>query len=335
MTISPRISPTIFIALAAVALPFSGQCEENIPTRYTLQGGGVVKGYLLKETSDQIIVDIGPTLVPLPRTAILEAQTDEAAATATGTGEVAEDIYFLSTRHKDAPVEKLVHEVGEAVVEIRSKTGLGSGFLIHPDGFVVTNHHVISGETRFTVTLFRREAGTLSKVLFRNVRIVAMDPVRDLALLKIDDSVDHPFRYVTIGDSDNINPGQGVFAVGSPLGLERTVSQGIISLPNRLMESGLLFIQTTAQINPGNSGGPLFNLSGEVIGVNDRKIASVGVEGVGFAIPSTVLKYFLNKRDAFAFDPRNPNAGFTYLPPPRKTATLRANSIPPSSTTKD
>jgi serine protease Do len=78
-----------------------------------------------------------------------------------------------------------------------------------------------------------------------------------------------------------------------------------------------LFIQTTAQINPGNSGGPLFNLRGEVVGVNDMKAMGVGVEGLGFTIPATGLKNFLRNRDAYAFDPRNPNAGYRYLEPPR------------------
>jgi serine protease Do len=78
-----------------------------------------------------------------------------------------------------------------------------------------------------------------------------------------------------------------------------------------------MYIQTTTQINPGNSGGPLFNLKGEVVGVNNMKIVAPGAEGLGFAIPSTILKMFLRNRDAFAFDPANPNAGFRYNRPPR------------------
>ena len=114
--------------------------------------------------------------------------------------------------------------------------------------------------------------------------------------------------------------GQPVFAIGAPLGLERSVSQGIISLKNRL-ENGRMYIQTTTQINPGNSGGPLFNLRGEVVGVNNMKIVAAGAEGLGFAIPGAVLKAFLKNRDAFAYDPANPNAGFRYNKPPRPEAT--------------
>ncbi len=322
----PRRFPMRIVPVLATLLPLAVSAADPVSIRYVLRGGGEVKGIPLKETPEEVVIDVGPSLVTLPRAAILEQKKDEAAV-AKAEAATAEDLYFISNGGAESPVEKLVNVVGEAVVEIRSKTSIGSGFVIHPDGFVVTNHHVINGETKFTLTLFRREAGTLSKVLYKNIRIVAMDPARDLALLKIDDEVQKPFVNVTIGDSDTVNPGQGVFAVGSPLGLDRTVSQGIVSLPNRLMENGLLFIQTTAQINPGNSGGPLFNLAGEVVGVNNRKAAQVGVEGVGFAIPSNVLKYFLKKRDAFAFDPRNPNTGFTYLAPPRK---LKAGVAPVS-----
>ncbi len=98
--------------------------------------------------------------------------------------------------------------------------------------------------------------------------------------------------------------------------LECAVSQGIVSLKDRLI-NGRLFIQTTTQINPGNSGGPLFNRRGEVVGVTNMKVNALGAEGLAFAIPSTVLKAFLKNRDAFAFDPLNPNSGFRYNKPPK------------------
>ncbi len=138
----------------------------------------------------------------------------------------------------------------------------------------------------------------------------------DLALLKIEDTLKGPLPTVPLGDSDEVKQGQRVFAVGSPLGLERSVSEGIVSLRNRLIE-GRLHIQTTAEISPGNSGGPLFNYRGEVVGVNNMKVVATGAEGLGFAIPVESVKTFLKNRDAFAFDPRNPNAGFLYVSPPR------------------
>ncbi|MBI1852599.1 MAG: trypsin-like peptidase domain-containing protein, partial [Planctomycetes bacterium] len=120
---------------------------------------------------------------------------------------------------------------------------------------------------------------------------------------------------VALGDSDAIRVGEDVFAIGNPLGLDRTVSQGIVSLKNRAFD-GLTYIQTTTPINPGNSGGPLFNLRGEVIGVTNMML--VGTEGLNFAIPIAQVKAFIRNRDAFAFDKDNPNTGYRYLAPPRK-----------------
>ena len=106
-----------------------------------------------------------------------------------------------------------------------------------------------------------------------------------------------------------------MFAIGNPLGLERSVSQGIIGTKNRNFR-GQVYIQTTAEINPGNSGGPLFNAKGEVIGVTNMKL--LFAEGLGFAIPTPYLKLFLDNHEAFAFDRNNPNSGFRYLDPPRR-----------------
>ena len=106
-----------------------------------------------------------------------------------------------------------------------------------------------------------------------------------------------------------------MFAIGSPLGLERTVTEGIVSTKTRPMQ-GELYLQTTAQINPGNSGGPLFNLQGEVVGVTNMKI-TFG-EGLGFAIPVVAVKYFLEHRDAYAYDNDNPSNPYRYLEPPNR-----------------
>jgi serine protease Do len=120
---------------------------------------------------------------------------------------------------------------------------------------------------------------------------------------------------VTLGSLDDLNVGDGVFAVGNPLGLERSVSQGIISTLNRNFE-GLVYLQTDAAINPGNSGGPLFNMKGEVVGVTNMGFR--GTDNLGFAIPVPYVKDFLRNREAFAFDKDNPNTGYRYLDPPRR-----------------
>jgi serine protease Do len=193
---------------------------------------------------------------------------------------------------------------------------LGSGFVINKDGYVVTNNHVIAGEHRISVTIFKEGERELNRVNYDNVRIVATSAELDLALLKIDSDIEEPFKIVTLAAADQgLREGQTVFAIGSPLGLDRTVSEGIISVANRVI-GGRLYLQTTTQINPGNSGGPLFNLRGEVVGVNNMKIAAVGAEGLGFSISSRTLKSFLDNLEAYAFDPRNPNSGFRYLKPP-------------------
>jgi serine protease Do len=228
------------------------------------------------------------------------------------------------------PVQANVERVGGAVVLVQSPTGLGSGFIVHPEGYVVTNHHVVAGETELSVTRYVRTTGEMERVRHQQIRIVATDPRTDLALLRIEDAKGvEAFPSVPLGESQSLEEGQGVFAIGSPLGLDRTVSQGIVSSKNRLID-GQLYIQTTTQINPGNSGGPLFNLRGEVIGVNNMKAMAVGVEGLNFAIPAAALKNFLRHRDAFAFDPRSPNAGFRYNPPPRPVSRTTPSTARPA-----
>lgn len=280
-----------------------------------LADGYTVKGEILKEADEHLIVDLGFEIVRIPRKTVVAIVQSEGTVGTSLTGEN-RDIYSPAAGGKERSVQAQVKEIGEAVVDIRSRRAIGSGFIIHPDGYIVTNHHVIQGENTLTVTIFRREGKDLVKVQYPNIRIVALDPKNDLALLKIESASD-TFAFVPLADSDEVVAGQNVFAVGSPLGYDRTVSEGIVSLPGRLMD-GRIYLQTTTQINPGNSGGPLFNLKGEVVGVNNMKAMAIGVEGVGFAIPTNVMKMFLHKRDAYAFDPRNPNAGFRYPPPPRK-----------------
>jgi len=138
-----------------------------------------------------------------------------------------------------------------------------------------------------------------------------LNPYLDLALLKIEEG-EEPFRFAYLGSVGEVATGDQVFAIGNPLGLTRTVSQGIVSTKNRNFE-GQLYIQTTTDINPGNSGGPLFNLRGEVIGVTSMGYMFFG--GLNFAIPVDVVKRFIANRDAFAYDEENPNAGYRYLQP--------------------
>jgi serine protease Do len=279
-----------------------------------LKSGAEVKGEIVSTKPGHLIVDLGFTVLTIPRDEIDRVVDVDAPAAAAR--EDTPDLYNVNPEQPALSVKENVERCGSAVVQVRTPVGLGSGFIIDPQGYVVTNEHVVAGENRIVVVLYRRGRTEQETVQYAKVRIAALDSRFDLALLKIEDAGDTVFPTVSLGDSSALNEGQTVFAIGSPLGLERTVSQGIVSRKNRALE-GQLFIQTTAQINPGNSGGPLFNLRGEVVGVNDMKAMAVGVEGLGFTIPSAALKSFLRNRDAYAFDPRNPNAGYRYLEPPR------------------
>jgi serine protease Do len=283
-----------------------------------LKSGASLQGDILTERADRVVVDLGFTVITVPRDEI-ERITAENLPTAAA--EESTDLYRTSVGRAALTVKENVDRVAESVVQVRTPVGLGSGFIIHPAGYIITNEHVVAGEYAITVTQFRRGTAELEKAIYNKVRIVALDSRLDLALLKIEDlpaTTNLPF--VSIGDSNGLNEGQTVFAIGSPLGLDRTVSQGIVSSRNRPM-GGQLYIQTTTQINPGNSGGPLFDLRGDVIGVNNMKAMMAGIEGLNFAIPATVLKNFLRNRDAYAFDARNPNSGFRYLEPPRLVKT--------------
>ena len=305
---SKKFSWGLLLSLCALLAPLA----QGVST-ISLKSGAAIKGDILTERADRIIVDLGFSVLTVPRDEIDRITVEDAK------GAVVEDsseLFRAATNQPALTVNENVQRVGESVVQVRTPVGLGSGFFIHPAGYVVTNHHVVAGEYAISITQFRRGTAELERVTFNKVRIVAMDSKLDLALLKVETSGTVEFPTVPIGDSNNITEGQTVFAIGSPLGLDRTVSQGIVSSRNRPLE-GQLFIQTTTQINPGNSGGPLFNLRGEVIGVNNMKAMVLGVEGLNFAIPTAVLKNFLRNRDAFAFDPRNPNSGFRYLEPPR------------------
>lgn len=283
-----------------------------------LNNGAALQGEIVLERADSVFVDLGFDVLAVPSSSIKaiharDTQTGEFPADSLGI----DTLYQVAAERGDQTVRDWVQELGEAVALVQTPTGLGSGFVIHKDGYVVTNDHVIAGEHRISITIFEEGVNELSKVTYDNVRIVATSSELDLALLKIVSEDASSFVAVPLAAADGgLSEGQTVFAIGSPLGLDRTVSQGIISVANRVI-NGRLYLQTTTQINPGNSGGPLFNLKGEVVGVNNMKIAAVGAEGLGFSISSGTLKSFIDNRDAYAFDPRNPNAGFRYLNPPK------------------
>jgi serine protease Do len=286
-----------------------------------------ISGKILSEKRDQVAVDVGYTVLVIPRNQIAKiVKTDEAEiSTKVATkmpAEATEPIEpkpgFYSApgkRGQTRNVRDLVNVIGEAVVQVRTPSGLGSGFIINEDGFLITNFHVIESETQISIEVYHQKDGQLERKTYKQVRIIAINKFEDLALLKIEDKESPKFKYVSMGSADALAVGEQVFAIGSPLGLERTVTEGILSTKTRQMQ-GELYLQTTAQINPGNSGGPLFNMSGEVIGVTNMKI-TFG-EGLGFAIPVESVRFFLEHRDAYAYSTDNPSNPYRYLEPPSR-----------------
>lgn len=164
----------------------------------------------------------------------------------------------------------------------QAPTSLGSGFIISRDGYVITNHHVVEKADEVIVRMSDRSEHT--------ARIVGTDPRSDLAVLKID--AEKAFPSVRLGDSNALKVGEWVLAIGSPFGFDYSVTAGIVSAKGRSLpnENYVPFIQTDVAINPGNSGGPLFNLDGEVVGVNSQIYSRTGgFMGVSFAIPVHVV----------------------------------------------
>ena len=287
-----------------------------------LKGNDAVTGKILMEKPDAVVVDVGYTVLVVPRSAIVKiSQANNALTRLTATASPLLDLnaptqFYHGDGGRSAAmgdVRDLVKQIGEAVVQVRTPGGLGSGFFINADGYLITNFHVIEGETEITVEVYRQVDGQLDRESYKKVRIMAINKFQDLALLKIEDKNAPKFKYVTLGNSDALSVGDPVFAIGSPMGLERTVTEGILSTKTREME-GELYLQTTAQINPGNSGGPLFDMAGDVIGVTNMKI--MFGEGLGFAIPVELVRNFLDHRDAFAYSSDNPNTPYRYLEPP-------------------
>ncbi|MFC5865332.1 trypsin-like peptidase domain-containing protein [Acidicapsa dinghuensis] len=175
------------------------------------------------------------------------------------------------------------------------RDSLGSGFIVDPKGYIITNNHVIENADQIYVKLSTDPETT---DLGRKARVIGVDKATDLAVIKIE--TDKPLPTVKLGNSDSSEVGDWVIAIGSPFTLSQTVTAGIISAKNRTIDPGVTgqfqhFIQTDAAINPGNSGGPLLNMNSEVIGVNTAIYTqSSGYQGIGFAMPSNTVVQVYN-----------------------------------------
>ena len=301
---------TLFCATLVIGV-FGPPVQSDV---VTLKSGAVIRGTILKRNHKKVWLDVGPDVLVFSM-----EDVDDIEAEAEGADiEVESDTLFHTALNlPELSPREQAKRIGSAVIKVSTPRGLGSGVIINKDGYAITNAHVIQGETNLRATVwFPQEDGTLKRMVIEDVEIIAVNNHIDLGLLKIEHPDGGEFTFAPIEKIEGIELGQEVFAIGNPLGLERSLSQGVISTSQRSF-NGLTYIQTDAAINPGNSGGPLFNTKGEIIGITNMGIP--GGEALGFAIPARYVKDFIRNREAFAFDKDNPNSGNNYhKPPPRK-----------------
>ncbi len=278
-----------------------------------LKGGARIEGTVLKRTDRRVWIDVGSDVLMFE----MEDVTDVVSGGVDAPSKVeAEDLYFHAIDPPQLSPKEHAKRIGPAVIKVSTPGGLGSGVIISADGFAITNAHVVQGESAIRCTVwFPQPDGTLKRTDIDDVEIVGVNNHLDLALLKMVHPDGKSFEAAPIVQQEKFEIGQQVFAIGNPLGLERSLTQGVISTTQRDFD-GLTYIQTDTPINPGNSGGPLFNTRGEVIGITNMGIR--GGEALGFAIPSRYVKDFVRNREAFAYDHRNPNSGHNYHVPPTR-----------------
>jgi serine protease Do len=224
-------------------------------------------------------MDVAPTTVATPNWVQLAKELKPAVVNVS-TKRVEGGAQMKSPFGQDDPFEQFFKQFGEQ--PRRSVRSMGSGFIINPNGHILTNNHVVEGATEIMVKLSDgRELAA---------KVVGRDPKTDLALLKVEAT---GLPTIALGDSSEIKVGEPVMAIGNPFGLEQTVTTGIVSATGRVIGQGPYddFVQTDASINPGNSGGPLINARGQAIGINAAIFSqSGGSVGIGFAIPSNQAK---------------------------------------------
>ncbi len=310
--------------ISLLALAAGGAVDPGPPVvSITLRGGAVVTAPVLKQDEQAVFLDLGHEVLAVPANAILESRAagGDAAPAASGA-----EAFYLAGAADAATIAEAAAQFAPSVAVVRTPRGLGSGFFVNRRGYLLTNFHVIRGERRAAVTRFVRDRQVLRRIVHQDVRIVAVDAFHDLAVLRVAEiETDAPITPAVLAPHDRCRPGEAVFVIGNPLGLERSVTQGVISQTARNF-NGLLFLQTDAPVNPGNSGGPLFNARGQVIGVINMQIPVR--QGLNFAIPVRHARFLLDHLDDYAFDENNSESGFLYLDPPRRASRQCQSSTP-------
>ena len=277
-----------------------------------LKGGAKVQAPLIKNSDDAVVLDLGYDVLRIPRNEVLAIHEEQQAAEGTVSTDT-NQLYAVQSPSRTTTAEAAKH-YSPSVVLVKTAAGLGSGFFINEKGYLITNFHVIAGEKHIAVTQFLLEGKVLRRIVHKEVEIVATAPFHDLVVLRIKE-FDTEITPVVFAPEEDLEIGETVFAIGNPLGLERTVTEGVLSQTHRNF-GGILYLQVDAPVNPGNSGGPLFNARGQVVGIINMGVPTM--EGLNFAIPARHAKYILDHIDAFAYDATNPESGFVYPDPPRR-----------------
>lgn len=300
------MSMKVIIITVLAILTCAAQGEQLV-----LKGGARINAPVLKDADDAVVLDMGHDVLRIPRSEILATYADETAETEVSPQ--TNGLYTLAAPERTTTAEA-AEKYAPSVVLVKTAAGLGSGFFINKKGYLITNFHVISGEKKISVTQFLKEGQVLRRIVHKEVEIVATAPFHDLAVLRLKEPGE-TIVPVVFAPIEKLEIGETVFAIGNPLGLERTVTEGVLSQTHRNF-GGILYLQVDAPVNPGNSGGPLFNSRGQVIGVINMGVASM--EGLNFAIPARHSTYMLDHIDAFAYDATNPESGFIYPDAPRR-----------------
>lgn len=260
-----RVKRTLMILAALLVLPVglttASSPEHNSPGVRVAEAAGPTRSHTSSEREQSAAQ---PDNYGLPNVSQVFEQQNEKVVAVTA----------------QVPGQQMVNPFLGGPMQGQPQTGQGSGFIVDEDGYIITNNHVINGASEITVIL--KDGHSYP------AKVVGHDEKTDIALLKIE--ADGKLPAVRLGNSDTLKVGQWVVAIGNPFGLDYTVTAGIISAMGRNIGAGPYdnFLQTDASINPGNSGGPLFNMRGEVIGVNTA-IRRDG-QGIGFAVPIEMVK---------------------------------------------
>lgn len=298
---------------------------------WRLLGGGEVVGTLIKQTPGNVFIDIGPTIIDVPASSVIDRiylselsrQTESEGGLGSGAFDSETGSLVFRSREGGTQLlsqQEILENVKRGVVLVSNPGGLGTGWMYDDEGRIVTNHHVTGGEVFQTVTIFVKNGPQWERRRIENCTVEASSSLMDIAIVKIDmDKLREQglsLYPLPIAPPDTLQAGDSVYAVGNPgmgrIVLDHSISEGIVSSTARNLND-ILYLQTTAAVNPGNSGGPLINQRGEVVGLITLKAAFQ--EGVAFALPVEYVRHFLENSRAFAIDESRRAQSYRYHSP--------------------